>query len=88
MIDPTPGSSRSHLPDQSPPAESALHQHPSTPPQPVTAPNAPVVDVLDLAPGELDLLQALADATSMQGELLCIARAFDFDVSTVEEYLA
>ena len=88
MIDPTPGPSKSPFPDQSPPVESAPQQCPSTPPQPVTAPNAPVIDVSDLTPGELDLLQALADATSTQGELLCIARALDFDVSTVEEYVA
>ena len=88
IIVPAPSLSRSPLPDQSLPVESAPHQHPSTPPQPVTAPNAPVIDVSDLAPGELDLLQALADATSTQGELLCIAHALDFDVSTVEEYLA
>ena len=47
-----------------------------------------MIDVSDLALGELDLLQALADATSTQGELLCIACSLDFDVSTVEEYLA
>ena len=88
MIDPTPGPSKSPFSDQSHPAESAPHQHPSTPPQPVTAPNAPVINVSDLALGELDLLQALADATSTQGELLCIAHALDFDVSTVKEYLA
>ena len=86
--DPTPGPSKIPIPDQGPPAESAPHRCPSTPPQPVTAPNAPVIDVSVLAPGELDLLQALADATSTPGELLCIARALDFDVSTVEEYLA
>ena len=86
--DPTPGPSKSDIPDQGPPAESAPHWHPSTPPQPVTAPNAPVIDVLDLAPGELDLLQALANATSTPGELLCIASALDFDISTIEEYLA
>ena len=87
VIDPTPGPSKSPLSDQSPPVESAPYWHSSTPPQPVPAPNAPMINVLDLAPGELDLLQALADATSTQGELLCIARALDFDVSTVEEYL-
>ena len=86
--DPTPGPSKSPIPDQGPLAESAPHRCPSTPPQPVTAPNAPVIDVSVLASGELDLLQALADATSIPGELLCIAHALDFDVSTVEEYLA
>ena len=86
--DPTPGPSKSPVPDQRPPAESAPHRRPSTPPQPATAPNAPVIDVSDFAPGELNLLQALADATSTLGELLCIAHALDFDVSTVEEYLA
>ena len=88
IVDPTPGPSKSPIPDQSPPVESAPHRCPSTPPQPVTVPTAPVINVSVLAPGELDLLQALADATSTPGELLCIARALDFDVSTVEEYLA
>ena len=86
--DPTPGPSKSPVTDQGSPAESTPHWHPSTPPQPVTAPNAPVINVSVLAPGELDLLQALADATSTPGELLCISHALDFDVSTVEEYLA
>ena len=64
--DPTLGSSKSPIPDQGPPVELAPHRCPSTPPQPETAPNAPVIDVSVLAPGELDLLQALADVTSTQ----------------------